>query len=181
QLGAVLLEDLGEHRDDEPDHRQEDEHGERQDDGRVDHRRPHLAAQLVLGLEMVGDADERRLEEAAGFARTDHRDVEDAEDLGLDAQHGQAALPQLLGDRLDRRALELAPDRPAQGVDGAEREDRGAHRTTAPLPLVTPAPWPMTGATPPPSSRPSSSALPARWMASSRVILPLRTSSASAA
>ena len=57
---------------------------------------------------MVGDADERRLEEAAGFARTDHRDVEDAEDLGMALEGvGQRAAGLDVLAHVDERRLEL--------------------------------------------------------------------------
>ena len=59
------------------------QHDEREaaDQRRVHHRRLDLAAQRVVLLELVGDALERLLEDAAGLAGRDHRDVEVVEDL----------------------------------------------------------------------------------------------------
>ena len=55
------------------------------DHDRVDHRRAHLAAQRVVLLELVGHADQRLLEDAAGLAGGDHRHVEVVEDVGVAA------------------------------------------------------------------------------------------------
>ena len=69
QLAAEVLEDLREDGHEERDHREQDDPREAEDDRRVDHRRLHLAAQRVVLLELVGDAQQRLVEPPAALAR----------------------------------------------------------------------------------------------------------------
>jgi hypothetical protein len=88
--------------------------GEAHDDGRVDHRGLDLAAQGLVGLELVGGAQERVLEHAAGLAGARHGDEERVEDLGValervgERQAGLDVLADLLQRLGERLAVGLA-------------------------------------------------------------------------
>ena len=81
-----LLEDLLEHGNEEGDQREQDAEREARDQGRVHHRRLHLAAQRVVLLELVGDPLERLLEDPSDLTGADHGDVELVEDVGVPAE-----------------------------------------------------------------------------------------------
>jgi hypothetical protein len=83
---AEVREDLLEHRDEEGHERDQHQSGETRDQARIDHRGLDLAPQRVVLLELVGDPQQRRLEDAAALARRDHRDVEIVEDVGVAPQ-----------------------------------------------------------------------------------------------
>jgi len=86
QLAAEILEDPLEHGHDERDQGDQDDQGEAPDEAGVHHRRAHLTPQRVVLLELVGDAHQRAVEDAAGLAGADHRGVELVEDPGVLAQ-----------------------------------------------------------------------------------------------
>jgi hypothetical protein len=83
QVAAELVEDADEDGHEEGHERDEDDQREGHDDARVDHGRLDLPAQRVLLLELVGDAQQRLLEHAAGLAGAGHRHEERREDLGV--------------------------------------------------------------------------------------------------
>src|SRR2546427_2435840 len=114
---AEALEDVGEDGDhpDQQDRRDEDRR--RHDARRVDHRAFDLALQLGGLLEVVGEAHEDRVEDAADLSRLDEARVQVAEDLPVPA------------DRIrERRAgidvvLDLSEDLPERLRVGLRRED----------------------------------------------------------
>ena len=83
KLAAEVLEDLLEDRHEEGDERDQHDDREAADQRRVDHRRLDLAAQRVVLLELVGHAQQRLVQDAAGLAGGDHRHVELVEDVGV--------------------------------------------------------------------------------------------------
>ena len=91
-------------------------------DDRIEERRDDLAAQLVLRLEEVGQAEQHRVEVARRLAGADHVDVELFEDLGM-ARHRVAERRALVDLRLDvgEHALEARRARPGRRARPATR------------------------------------------------------------
>ena len=98
---------------------------------RVDHRRLDLAAQRVLLLELVGDADQRLVEHAAGLAGAGHATNSGVEDLRVALERvgeRQAGLD-VLADRDDRLGEVLVLGLRLEHVERAQdRHARLDHR-----------------------------------------------------
>ena len=129
-----LLAEIGEHlREDRNDvHEQDDrdDDGDGDDRGRIDHRALDLLGQLHRLLDVIGEAGQDRIENAAHLSRGDDVDEEGVEAFRVTGQgigEGGAALHVLLDleDRLlERRVLLLRPE-DIQALD--ERKPRVDH------------------------------------------------------
>ena len=86
QVAAELLERADEDRDEEDDQRDQHDEREDHDDDRIGHRGLDLAAQRVGRLQLVGDAHQRGVQDAAGLAGAGHGDEQRVEDLGVALQ-----------------------------------------------------------------------------------------------
>jgi hypothetical protein len=73
----------------EDQHRAQKEDRDAGDDDRIGHRRLHLLAQLVVGLEGFGHPDQHGVQLTAGLSGLHHRDEEAAEDLGVLGHRGR--------------------------------------------------------------------------------------------
>ncbi len=131
QRAAELLVDPLEHRDDEQQHRGDDRQHEDRDDQRVGHRRLHLAAQLDLLLDRVGQAQQHAVERTADLTGAHHRDVEAVERLRVlrhRLRERRALLdvhPDLVDDLGERLALGLL----GEDVERAQQREAGVdHR-----------------------------------------------------
>ena len=93
QLAAELIEDVDEDRDEEHQHAGHHERREHEHDSRVDHRALHPALDLLLLLDLDRDAVEDRVEHAGSLAGLDHRDVEAAEDVRVEAIASERSAP----------------------------------------------------------------------------------------
>src|SRR5215212_2594815 len=131
QVAAELLEDADEDRHEEGDEADEDDQREGHDDPRVDHGRLDLPAQRVLLLELVGDAQQRLLEHAAGLAGAGHGDEERREDLGVALERAAQREPgfDVLADVGDDVGQQLVLGLRLERVERAQdRHARADHR-----------------------------------------------------
>jgi hypothetical protein len=131
QVAAELLEDADEDRHEEGDEADEDDQREGHDDPRVDHGRLDLPAQRVLLLELVGDAQQRLLEHAAGLAGASHGHEEGREDLGVALERAAEREPgfDVLADVGDDVGQQLVLGLRLERVERAQdRHARADHR-----------------------------------------------------
>jgi len=129
------LPEIGEHlredRDDVHEQDDRDDDGDGDDRGRIDHRALDLLGQLHRLLDVVGEAGQDRIENAAHLPRGDEVDEEGVEDLRVAGQRvgeGGAALHVLLDledHLLERRVLLLRPEDVQALDEGKPRVDHG--------------------------------------------------------
>ena len=121
QRAAEVGVDRLELRDDQQEHRGRDDRADDEHDDRVGHRRLHLAPQLDLLLDRVGEPHEHRVEHTAGLTGLHHRDVEVVEHLRVLRQRG--------GER--RAALDVEPHLAARPwrAPGSRSGRRGSRAT----------------------------------------------------
>ena len=125
QLGAEVLEDFAENRNDPDDQEGGDREGDADHDDRISHGRLDLLAQTRAGFEEAGQPIENLGQQTAGFARFHHADeqpIEDARMLRDRLVKGFAALD-ARGDVADDVAQIALPFRVALLVERGQRLD----------------------------------------------------------